>query len=132
MGLSLSFEALAIHLSSLTTLLRCEGVCGACSCLWGCGGASLPGFHEKTPLLFDTLAFLLPFLDLFIPTWLPGFFIPTRGLRLVFNKIAQDFQNLPALGALMQVNSCSLWQGMPSRQGMPGRRRCPLSGPSCR
>ena len=69
------------------------------------------GFHEKTPLLFDILKFLVPFIDPFMRRFIPGFYIPTRGLRLLFNKLAQDFQNFPALRALVQVAFSSMLVG---------------------
>ena len=42
---------------------------------------------------------------------MPGFYIPTRALRFLFNKLAQDFQNIPALGALVQLLFSSIVVG---------------------
>eukprot|EP00850_Spirogloea_muscicola_P003823 SM000016S01811 [mRNA] locus=s16:14558:21897:+ [translate_table: standard] len=73
------------------------------------------GFHQQTPFLFDLLMWGVvgpfPFLDSIMTRYIPGFYIPTRGLRLLFNKLAQDFQNLPALRALVQVLMSSLLVG---------------------
>lgn len=69
------------------------------------------GFHEKTPVLFAFLRAIVPIIDPFMERFAPGFFIPTRGLRLLFNKLAQDFQNLPAVRALVQVVISSFFVG---------------------
>ncbi|CAI5527681.1 unnamed protein product, partial [Closterium sp. Naga37s-1] len=61
------------------------------------------GYHEKTPLLFDVMLFLMPYVDSWLSHSVPAVYIPTQGLRLLFNKLAQDFQNLPALRCLVQV-----------------------------
>ncbi|GBG58765.1 hypothetical protein CBR_g165 [Chara braunii] len=69
------------------------------------------GFHMKSPTLFDYLSFLVPLVDPLMKRFVPGIYIPTRGLRLLFNKLTQDFQNLPALKALVQVIISSVVSG---------------------
>lgn len=69
------------------------------------------GFHEKTPVLFSIMAAILPWAEPFLRPIFPGVFIPTRALRLLFNKLTQDFQNIPALRALVQVIISSLLVG---------------------
>eukprot|EP00271_Cylindrocystis_brebissonii_P015310 TRINITY_DN3778_c0_g3_i1.p1 TRINITY_DN3778_c0_g3~~TRINITY_DN3778_c0_g3_i1.p1 ORF type:complete len:883 (+),score=143.64 TRINITY_DN3778_c0_g3_i1:597-3245(+) len=61
------------------------------------------GFHEKTPFLFDVLVVLMPVIIPVMSRIMPGVYIPTNILRSLFHRLAQDFQNLPGLGALVQT-----------------------------
>lgn len=61
------------------------------------------GFHHDSTVVFtvsERIFFLVaPLLSLF----LPAFYIPTRFFRMLLNKLARDFHNLPAVGGLVQT-----------------------------
>lgn len=61
------------------------------------------GFHEHAPASCLILQYLLPAIAPIATPFIPGFYIPTRVFRMLFNKLARDFQNYPALGGLVQM-----------------------------
>ena len=61
------------------------------------------GFHEEAPLICWVLKHAIPMLAPILGPLIPGLYIPTRFLRGLFNKLARDFQNYPAVGGLVQT-----------------------------
>jgi len=61
------------------------------------------GFHQDAPAFCAVLQYGLPLLAPVIGPLVPGLYIPTRFFRGVFNKLARDFQNYPAIGGLVQT-----------------------------
>lgn len=61
------------------------------------------GFHKEAPFLVDLLQYLVPWLECLAAPLVPGLYIPTQVFRGLFNKLARDFQNYPALGGLVQT-----------------------------
>ncbi|KAH7280236.1 hypothetical protein KP509_37G057400 [Ceratopteris richardii] len=61
------------------------------------------GFHKDAPIFFDLVQYLLPAVAPILAPLMPGFYIKTRIFRGLFNKLARDFQNYPALGGLVQT-----------------------------
>lgn len=92
------------------------------------------GFHmHKLPYLFFPVIAMDVLFRRQMLAWTPGVFIPTRLLRLLMNKLTQDFQNAPAVAELVKVvigsglfgGDASDWTqalAMPhyNVQGMPG------------
>lgn len=60
------------------------------------------GFHEDSPLAFTLLEHVMLFFGSIIAPFIPGLYIPTKFFRMLFNKLARDFYNYPALGGLVQ------------------------------
>ncbi|KAJ8630993.1 hypothetical protein MRB53_024316 [Persea americana] len=61
------------------------------------------GFHEDSTLAFTLIGHLLLILAPILAPLVPGLYIPTRFFRMLFNKLARDLQNYPALGGLVQT-----------------------------
>ncbi|KAI0492857.1 hypothetical protein KFK09_027133 [Dendrobium nobile] len=61
------------------------------------------GFHENSNLVFTMAEYLILLLGPVIAPLVPGLYIPTRFFRMLFNKLARDFHNYPALGGLVQT-----------------------------
>ncbi|KAK1269716.1 Triacylglycerol lipase 2 [Acorus gramineus] len=61
------------------------------------------GFHEDSTIAFSIVQYLLLMLAPILAPIFPGLYIPTRFFRMLFNKLARDFQNYPALGGLVQT-----------------------------
>lgn len=61
------------------------------------------GFHKEAPLLCDLIQYIVPGLAPLAAPLVPGLYIRTRVFRGLFNKLARDFQNYPALGGLVQT-----------------------------
>ncbi|MED6136193.1 hypothetical protein PIB30_053752 [Stylosanthes scabra] len=60
------------------------------------------GFHHDSNLIFsvvENVVLMVPSLSRIFP----AFYIPTRFFRMLFNKLARDLQNLPAVGGLVQT-----------------------------
>ncbi|CAK9186627.1 unnamed protein product [Ilex paraguariensis] len=61
------------------------------------------GFHDDSTFLFTVVEWLfLRFAPILMPL-VPAFYIPTRFFRMLFNKLARDFHNYPAVGGLVQT-----------------------------
>ena len=61
------------------------------------------GFHEDAPPFCWVMKYLLPVIAPIVGPLVPGWYIPTRFFRGVFNKLARDFQTYPAVGGLVQT-----------------------------
>ncbi|CAK9234233.1 unnamed protein product [Sphagnum troendelagicum] len=61
------------------------------------------GFHQDAPAFCALMQYAIPFMAPIIGPLIPGLYIPTRFFRGVFNKLARDFQNYPAIGGLVQT-----------------------------
>ncbi|KAJ7969650.1 Lipase [Quillaja saponaria] len=61
------------------------------------------GFHDDSPLVFTVVEHLLLLLGPILAPIVPGLYIPTRFFRMLFNKLARDLHNLPAVGGLVQT-----------------------------
>ncbi|GLU13335.1 hypothetical protein SLE2022_299730 [Rubroshorea leprosula] len=61
------------------------------------------GFHEDSTLVFTAIEYLLCLLAPIMAPLVPAFYIPTRFFRMLFNKLARDFHNYPAVGGLVQT-----------------------------
>ncbi|KAL0906794.1 hypothetical protein M5K25_025316 [Dendrobium thyrsiflorum] len=61
------------------------------------------GFHENSNLVFTMAEYLILLLGPVIAPLVPGLYIPTRFCRMLFNKLARDFHNYPAVGGLVQT-----------------------------
>ncbi|MCO5593030.1 hypothetical protein L7F22_047035 [Adiantum nelumboides] len=61
------------------------------------------GFHKEAPWLFDFYQIVFPALAPIAAYVMPGLYIKTRIFRGLFNKLARDFQNYPAVGGLVQT-----------------------------
>lgn len=61
------------------------------------------GFHEGSTLAFTIAEHLFLLLAPILSLLVPGFYIPTRFFRMLFNKLARDFINYPAVGGLVQT-----------------------------
>lgn len=61
------------------------------------------GFHEDSNIVFTMAEWLFLHLSPFVSPFLPAFYIPTRFFRMLLNKLARDFHNLPAVGGLVQT-----------------------------
>ncbi|XP_004503422.1 uncharacterized protein [Cicer arietinum] len=61
------------------------------------------GFHHDSNLVFSVVESGIFFLAPILSRIFPAFYIPTRFFRMLFNKLARDLQNLPAVGGLVQT-----------------------------
>ncbi|KAG0621286.1 hypothetical protein M758_3G008100 [Ceratodon purpureus] len=61
------------------------------------------GFHEDAPPLCWFMMYILPVVAPILGPLLPGWYIPTRFFRGLFNKLARDFHYYPAVGGLVQT-----------------------------
>ena len=61
------------------------------------------GFHDDSNIVFSAAEFLLVLLAPLLSPIVPAFYIPTRFFRMLFNKLARDLHNLPAVGGLVQT-----------------------------
>ncbi|GFP99976.1 lipase 3 [Phtheirospermum japonicum] len=61
------------------------------------------GFHGDSSFMFTMAENLFLFLAPFLAPLVPAFYIPTRFFRMLLNKLARDFHNLPAVGGLVQT-----------------------------
>ncbi|CAJ1936925.1 unnamed protein product [Sphenostylis stenocarpa] len=61
------------------------------------------GFHHDSNLIFSVMEHVLFLLGPILSRIFPAFYIPTRFFRMLFNKLARDLQNLPAVGGLVQT-----------------------------
>ncbi|KAL6584246.1 hypothetical protein OROMI_003535 [Orobanche minor] len=61
------------------------------------------GFHGDSSFMFTMVEYLFLFLAPFLAPLVPAFYIPTRFFRMLMNKLARDFHNLPAVGGLVQT-----------------------------
>lgn len=61
------------------------------------------GFHEEAPFLCGLVQYIFPAMAPLLAPIMPGLYIPTKTFRGIFNKLARDFQNYPALGGLVQT-----------------------------
>ncbi|EPS71805.1 lipase family protein, partial [Genlisea aurea] len=90
------------------------------------------GFHHDSGFVFTAVEYLFLFTAPVLSRILPAFYIPTRFFRMLLNKLARDFHNLPAVGGLVQTlmsyfvgGDSSNWVGvlgLPhyNMNGMPG------------
>ncbi|KAH9311929.1 hypothetical protein KI387_026964, partial [Taxus chinensis] len=93
------------------------------------------GFHEDAPLIFNFFEYFFPFFAPVLAPLIPGIYIPTKFFRMIFNKLARDFQNYPALGGLVQTlfsyvvgGDSSNWVGV---IGTPHYNMNDMPGVSC-
>ncbi|KAL3824772.1 hypothetical protein ACJIZ3_020801 [Penstemon smallii] len=61
------------------------------------------GFHQDSSFMFTMMEYLFLLFAPIMSPFLPAFYIPTRFFRMIFNKLARDFHNLPAVGGLVQT-----------------------------
>ncbi|KAL0651566.1 hypothetical protein Bca4012_094257 [Brassica carinata] len=61
------------------------------------------GFHEDSNLFFTLIEHSFLLLGPVLSRIFPAFYIPTRFFRMLFNKLARDFHNYPAVGGLVQT-----------------------------
>ncbi|XP_051115761.1 uncharacterized protein LOC127240936 isoform X2 [Andrographis paniculata] len=61
------------------------------------------GFHDDSNFMFAAAEYLFLFLNPVLQPFLPAFYIPTKFFRMLLNKLARDFHNLPAVGGLVQT-----------------------------
>ncbi|QCD92143.1 lysosomal acid lipase/cholesteryl ester hydrolase [Vigna unguiculata] len=61
------------------------------------------GFHDDSNMVFSVAELLLVLLAPVLSLLVPAFYIPTRFFRMLFNKLARDLHNLPAVGGLVQT-----------------------------
>ncbi|XP_022725099.1 gastric triacylglycerol lipase-like isoform X2 [Durio zibethinus] len=61
------------------------------------------GFHDETNFLFTVAHYLFLLLAPILAPFVPAFYIPTRFFRMLFNKLARDLHNYPAVGGLVQT-----------------------------
>lgn len=61
------------------------------------------GFHDDSNIVFTAAEWLFLYLSPLVSPFLPAFYIPTRFFRMLLNKLARDFHNLPAVGGLVQT-----------------------------
>lgn len=61
------------------------------------------GFHHDSTLVFTAVESLFLLFAPLLAPFLPAFYIPTRFFRMLLNKLARDFHNLPAVGGLVQT-----------------------------
>ncbi|KAG8379371.1 hypothetical protein BUALT_Bualt07G0081600 [Buddleja alternifolia] len=61
------------------------------------------GFHEDSTFMFTMVEYLFLLIAPILAPLLPAFYIPTRFFRMLLNKLARDFHNLPAVGGLVQT-----------------------------
>ncbi|MCO5584056.1 hypothetical protein L7F22_037978 [Adiantum nelumboides] len=68
------------------------------------------GFHKEAPAPYDLYQYIFPAIAPIAFALIPGLYIKTWIFRGLFNKLARDFRNYPALGALVQF-LCSYFIG---------------------
>ncbi|KAK3001784.1 hypothetical protein RJ639_020900 [Escallonia herrerae] len=61
------------------------------------------GFHDDSTFVFTMVEYITLWLAPILAPLVPGFYIPTRFLRMLLNKLARDFHNNPAVGGLVQT-----------------------------
>lgn len=61
------------------------------------------GFHHDSTFVFTMVEYLFLLVAPVLAPFLPAFYIPTRFFRMLLNKLARDFHNLPAVGGLVQT-----------------------------
>lgn len=61
------------------------------------------GFHHDSVFMFNIAEYVFRWFAPILEPLVPGFYIPTRFFRMLFNKLARDFQNYPAVGGLVQT-----------------------------
>lgn len=61
------------------------------------------GFHHDSNPVFTMMECLFLVLSPLLAPFVSAFYIPTRFFRMLFNKLARDFHNLPAVGGLVQT-----------------------------
>uniref|UniRef100_A0A1S4CTU4 Partial AB-hydrolase lipase domain-containing protein n=3 Tax=Nicotiana TaxID=4085 RepID=A0A1S4CTU4_TOBAC len=61
------------------------------------------GFHHDSNPVFTVMEYLFLVLSPLLMPFVPAFYIPTRFFRMLVNKLARDFHNLPAVGGLVQT-----------------------------
>ncbi|XP_042014928.1 lipase 3-like isoform X1 [Salvia splendens] len=61
------------------------------------------GFHHDSTVVFTVSEYLFSLISPLLAPFLPAFYIPTRFFRMLLNKLARDFHNLPAVGGLVQT-----------------------------
>lgn len=61
------------------------------------------GFHHDSTFVFTMMEYLFLLVAPVLAPFLPAFYIPTRFFRMLLNKLARDFHNLPAVGGLVQT-----------------------------
>ncbi|KAF3613941.1 putative carbon catabolite repressor protein 4 -like protein 3-like [Capsicum annuum] len=61
------------------------------------------GFHHDSNPVFTMMEYLFLLLSPLLAPFMSAFYIPTRFFRMLFNKLARDFHNLPAVRGLVQT-----------------------------
>lgn len=61
------------------------------------------GFHHDSPFVFTLMERIAHPLAPLLRPLIPALYIPTRFFRMLVNKLARDFHNLPAVGGLVQT-----------------------------
>ncbi|GAA0164277.1 lipase [Lithospermum erythrorhizon] len=61
------------------------------------------GFHQDSTFVFTSIGFIFRLSAPLVAPLFPAFYIPTRFFRMLLNKLARDFHNLPAVGGLVQT-----------------------------
>ena len=61
------------------------------------------GFHHDSTVVFTLMEYLFLVLAPILAPLVPAFYIPTWFFRMLLNKLARDFHNLPAVGGLVQT-----------------------------
>lgn len=61
------------------------------------------GFHHDSPFVFTLMEYIVHPLAPLLRHLIPALYIPTRFFRMLVNKLARDFHNLPAVGGLVQT-----------------------------
>ncbi|CAA0818401.1 alpha/beta-Hydrolases superfamily protein [Striga hermonthica] len=61
------------------------------------------GFHGDSGPVFTLVERLFLLAAPLVAPFVPAFYIPTRFFRMLLNKLARDFHNLPAVGGLVQT-----------------------------
>ncbi|KAI5660166.1 hypothetical protein M9H77_28959 [Catharanthus roseus] len=61
------------------------------------------GFHDDSTFVFTLMEYLFLMVAPLLEPLISAFYIPTRFFRMLLNKLARDFHNLPAVGGLVQT-----------------------------
>ncbi|XVF50640.1 hypothetical protein PTKIN_Ptkin04bG0118300 [Pterospermum kingtungense] len=61
------------------------------------------GFHHDSIFIFSVGQYLFPLMYPFLANIVPALYVPTRFFRMLWNKLARDFHNYPAVGGLVQT-----------------------------
>ncbi|GMJ14913.1 hypothetical protein like AT1G73920 [Hibiscus trionum] len=69
------------------------------------------GFHQETIFILTVAHYFVVPLGPIIAYFVPALYIPTRFFRMLFNKLARDFHNYPALGGLIQTIMSNMFGG---------------------